>query len=297
MVDSYIRLNEETEYLRIVMAQIRENHPTMNGIAMYYKINPVSMGRDKFLLLCKEFGFQVERRKRFRGTTDSSGVVRFPDLLKGKILTDVNQAFSSDITYFEINNCYYYITFIIDCCSRRILGHHVSSRLLTEQTTLPALKMAIKTRKNLLPEGVIFHSDGGGQYYDQQFLKLTKHYKFSNSMCEFAYENGKAERVNGVIKNNYLQYWVITNLKELILSVDRAVKLYNFEKPHKALQYLTPMKYEEKLLNLQQQTRSMMIESFDAKDQDFGASSPKNPEQTRSQNPDVISAKQVEILG
>lgn len=296
MVDCYIRKSEETEYLRIVMAQIRKDHPTMNGIAMYYKINPVSIGRDKFLLLCKEFGFRVERRKRFRGTTDSSGVVRFPDLLKGEIITDINQAFSSDITYFEINNCYYYITFIIDCCSRRILGHHVSSRLLTEHTTLPALKMAIKARRNFLPEGVIFHSDGGGQYYDQQFLKLTKRYKFRNSMCEFAYENGKAERINGVIKNNYLHYWAITNLKELIQSVDRAVELYNFEKPHKALQYLTPVKYEEKLLNLQQQTRSMMKESFDAKDQDFGASSPKNPEQTRSQNQDVISAKEVETL-
>lgn len=290
-------MNEETEYLRIVMTQIRREHPTMNGVAMYYKINPVTIGRDKFLQLCKELGFQVERKKRFRGTTDSSGVVRFPDLLKGAKLSGMNQAFSSDITYFEINKCFYFITFIVDCFSRRILGHYVSSRLLTEHTTLPALKMAIKTRKYDLPTGVIIHSDGGGQYYDKQFLLLTKRYKFSNSMCEFAYENGKAERINGVIKNNYLHHWKISNLKELIQSVDRAVELYNYEKPHKALHYLTPVTFEEKLLNLHQQTRSMMKESFDAKDQDFGASSPKNPEQTRSQNQDVISAKRVVVQG
>lgn len=64
--------------------------------------------------------------------------------------------------------------------------------------------MALKRRKHYIPEDMIFHSDGGGQYYDKAFLKLTEAYKMSNSMCAYAYENGKAERINGVIKNNYL---------------------------------------------------------------------------------------------
>jgi putative transposase len=56
--------------------------------------------------------------------------------------------------------------------------------------------MLLKTRRHNIPEGVIFHSDGGGQYY----ARITE--KYGISMCEFAYENGKAERLNGVIKNN-----------------------------------------------------------------------------------------------
>jgi putative transposase len=116
----------------------------------------------------------------------------------------IDQAWSSDITYFEIQGVFYYLTFILDNCSRRILGYHASSRLNTESTTLPALKRAIKSRGKKLKSGIIFHSDGGGQYYDSNFLALTRKHEFRNSMCEYAWENGKAERINGVIKNNYL---------------------------------------------------------------------------------------------
>jgi len=271
--------------------QIRNDHPTMNGVAMYYKINPVTMGRDKFLKLCKELGFVVKQKPRFRGTTDSRGVIRFPNLMQSAAITNMNQAFCSDITYYEVKGAYYYITFIMDCYTRRILGHSVSGRLLTEHTTLPALKKAIKTRKPELARGIIFHSDGGGQYYDSSFLELTHKYHFKNSMCEYAFENGKAERINGVIKNNYLRFKQIESLKDLMREVDSAVYKYNYEKPHKELRHLTPVAYEKKLLSLQQQTKPTMTESFDAKSQDLWGVEPQNPEQTKPQNRDVFSAK------
>ena len=249
------------------------------------------MGRDKFLKLCKELGFVVKQKTRFRGTTDSRGVIRFPNLMQSAAITNMNQAFCSDITYYEVNGAYYYITFIMDCYSRRILGHSVSGRLLTEHTTLPALKQAIKSRKPELPRGIIFHSDGGGQYYDSAFLELTHKYHFKNSMCEYAYENGKAERINGVIKNNYLRFKQIDSLKDLVREVDCAVYKYNYEKPHKELRHFTPLAYEKKLLSLQQQTKPTMTESFDAKTQDLWGVEPQNPEQTKPQNQDVFSAK------
>ena len=139
---------------------------------------------------------------------------------------------------------------------------------------MPALKQAIKTRKNKLPKNIIFHSDGGGQYYDKEFLALTKKHHFKNSMCEYAYENGKAERINGIIKNNYLRHRNIKNYKDLVKEVDRSVSLYNNEKPHKALNYMTPMDIEKKQLYLHKQTRPKMTESLDANDQLIGASSP-----------------------
>ena len=110
--------------------------------------------------------------------------------------------------------------------------------------------MAIKTRGNVLPRGVIFHSDGGGQYYSKTFLSLTHEYGFKNSMCEFSYENGMVERLNGVIKNNYLKYRKIESFSDLLREVDRTVELYNNERPHKGLNYVPPKIFEKKLLNL-----------------------------------------------
>ncbi len=112
------------------------------------------------------------------------------------------------------------------------------------------MKKALQIRGTDLPKGIIFHSDGGGQYYDQDFLALTKHNGFQNSMCEFAYENGKAERINGVIKNNYLRHWDIQDLGQLVKAVDRAVHLYNTDKPHISLQRQTPTTFETKHIKL-----------------------------------------------
>ncbi len=241
------RYKEEVHHIVELIRQIRKDHPTMCCRTMYYKINPSYVGRDRFESICRSFGFTAKQSKAKYKTTDSSGVVRFDNLLNELELRKIDQAWSSDITYYEINGSYYYITFILDCYSRRILGYIVSNRLLTKQTTLPAIRMAVKTRNNKLPAGIIFHSDGGGQYYADEFLEFTKQYKFKNSMCKHAYENGKAERVNGVIKNNYLKHWNIKSLSELVKGVDRAVNLYNNDKPHSSLKRMTPVEFENKL--------------------------------------------------
>jgi putative transposase len=250
MINVFLKEQEETVYLQQLIADIRADHPTLNCKAMYYKIKPECMGRDKFEKLCTTLGFNVVRSKARHITTDSSGVIRFDNLLKGTRLTGINQAYSSDITYYEINNVFYYITFVIDCYSRRILGHNVSQRLTTEMTTIPALKMAIKNRKNHLPQGIIFHSDGGGQYYSKTFLKLTSKYQFKNSMCEFSYDNGMVERLNGVIKNNYLKFKEIKTYPQLTKEVDQIISLYNNDRPHKSLKYKTPNEYEIETLTL-----------------------------------------------
>lgn len=289
MVHRSKKLQEEVFLLVELIKQIRKDHPTMNCRMMYYMINPVFVGRDKFESICKECGFMVGRPKSYRKTTDSNGVVRFENLLKGFEITDIDQAWSTDITYFDINGVFYYITFILDNCSRRILGYQVSSRLSTEHTSLPAMKMAIKTRGNELKKGIIIHSDGGGQYYDDNFLVLTQKYKFKNSMCEFAWENGKAERVNGVIKNNYLIPWETKKPQELFKNVDRAVQLYNQEKPHTSLKRMTPVAFEEKLAKLALRNKSTMTESIDEKGLILGAKGPQLSVRNKSQNLDIIS--------
>lgn len=262
-INRVIQANEEALYLSKIVWEIRKNHPTMDCKLMYYKIQPQTMGRDKFLEFCRQHGFTQQRKKKRPYTTDSTGVTRFDNLIENLEIRRINQVWSSDITYFEVGERYYFITFIIDCYSRRILGHSVSDRMTTEATTLPSLKSAIKRRESTMIEGIIFHSDGGGQYYDKEFLALTTYYKFNNSMCEYAYQNGVAERLNGIIKNNYIAHWECNNYKDLVKNVDRAVQLYNIEKPHKSLGYKTPIEFEKSIVNLPQQERPTTKESLE----------------------------------
>lgn len=262
-LDRYMHEQEKHLYLIEIIKQLRVNHPKINCRDIHYMIKPLGIGRDRFEELCRQWGFMVGRSRNRARTTNSAGVIRFDNLLTDMTLTSINQAYVSDITYFELQKKFYYITFIMDAFSRRILGYSIGSRLTTEYTTLPALKMAIRERGKL-PSGIVFHSDGGGQYYDKQFLKLTAEHKFRNSMCQAAWENGKAERINGIIKNNYLIPWCVKSYAQLELELDRAVYLYNTSKPHKALQKRTPVEFEAFNITSQEQTKPRMTESFDA---------------------------------
>jgi len=274
-LDRFLVRKSEQEQLLLLIYQIRENHPTMGVRDMYYKLQPTTMGRDVFEEFCRQEGLMSKRAKNWARTTDSSGVVRFDNLISELTIDKMNMIWQSDITYYELNGRFYYITFIIDAFTRRIVGHSTSQRLTTEQTTIPALNKAIKLRNkaNQSIENLIFHSDGGGQYYAKEFLKITSKYKIKNSMCEYAWENGKAERINGVIKNNYLKHKSINSFEELIKEVDRSVYLYNFEKPHIKLQRKTPFEFENDYICSGQETDGEKS-ATELKTQSLGINSP-----------------------
>jgi putative transposase len=255
-MDKVLKQRSEKQQLLLLICQVRQDHPTMGLRDMYYKLNPQTMGRDAFESFCKLQGLIAEKRRNFRKTTDSTGVTRFDNLLEKTNVTRINQVWQSDITYYEVRDRFFYITLVEDAYSRRIIGYSVSIRLTTEQTTIPALKMAIKARSKdqMLTDGVIFHSDGGGQYYDKEFLRLTSKAGIHNSMCAYPWENGKVERLNGVIKNNYLKHRNINSFESLRKEVDHSVFLYNNEKPHIKLGRKTPIQLENDYLCIGQQS-------------------------------------------
>src|ERR1700709_443665 len=220
-LDKQLLVLEEQQQLLPIISQIRGDHPRLSARQMYGMINPQSMGRDKFEQFCYQYGFKLAIKRAFHRTTNSLGVTRFENLIAGFKLTGVNQVWASDITYYRIGERFYYITFVLDLYSRFIVGYTVSAGMLTEQTTIPALNMALKQRQ---PEqGLIFHSDGGGQYYCKKFLAITKSNLIENSMCESVYENAYAERINGTVKNDYLLYYAPQNFKQLTTLTDKAV--------------------------------------------------------------------------
>ena len=221
-----------------IIRQIREEHPGMSAKVMYEMIKPETMGRDKFIQWCMTHGFKVWVKRNAAKTTDSRGVTRFPNHIKGLKIISVNQVWVSDITYYRINSQFYYITFIMDLKSRFIVGHSVSKDLRTENTTLAALTVALK--QHPIGPGLIFHSDGGGQYYSKDFTTLTASYGIINSMTEDNGENNHAERINGTIKNQYLSWYMPTSFSQLQQQTHRAVYNYNFSRPHATLKKATP---------------------------------------------------------
>ena len=241
---------EEQEQLIPLINEIRRDHPRMSARDIYLKLRPTCMGRDQFERFCMDSGYRIKRLKNYRVTTNSLGVTRFPNMIKDIECTRVNQVFVSDITYFDIGSDTYYLTFIMDLFNREIVGWSASDNLRTESTTLPALYRLITERGRASLKGAILHSDGGGQYYCKEFKALTRELHIKNSMTEEkVYENSHAERLNGVIKNNYLYPYGPTNMASLKRLLDKAVTMYNTGKPHKALGKLTPKSFKETVDN------------------------------------------------
>lgn len=241
---------EEQEQLIPLINEIREDHPRMSARDIYIKLQPSCMGRDQFERFCMDSGYRIKRLRNYRVTTNSLGVTRFPNRIKNIELTGVNQVFVSDITYYDIGERTYYLTFIMDLYNREIVGWSASDNLHTECTTLPALHRVITQRGRENIKGSILHSDGGGQYYCNEFKALTRELQMINSMTEEkVYENSHAERLNGIIKNNYLYPYGPKDMKSLRTMLERAVIMYNTGKPHKALKKLTPTEFKRTIDN------------------------------------------------
>lgn len=250
--------------LELIVRDIRIDNPGMALRYIYHKLPQKLIGRDRFERIFKDIGYGVRMEKKYTRTTDSRGVTKFENLALGIDLKRSDQLWVSDITYYEVGSKFYYLTFILDAYSRRIVGYSVSTTLKTEDTTIPALKMALAFRgysKRNMPQDLIFHSDGGGQYYCKEFIVMLRELGIRSSMAETVYENSKAERINGVIKNSYLKRWSIRTMQELAQSVDRAVRAYNSEKPHSSLGLHTPIEFEENILSLCSPKRPKMINS------------------------------------
>jgi transposase InsO family protein len=240
---------EEQEQLIPLINEIRGDHPRMSARDIYFKLQPACMGRDQFERFCMDSGYRIQQLKNFRVTTNSLGVTRFPNRIKDLEVTRVNQVFVSDITYFDLGFETRYLTFIMDLYNREIVGYSESDNLRTENTTLPALHI-IKERGKANLRGAIMHSDGGGQYYCKEFKALTNDLGMINSMTEEkVYENAHAERLNGIIKNNYLYPYGPNNRASLKRLLDKEVYMYNHGKPHSALNKMTPVQYKNTIDN------------------------------------------------
>jgi transposase InsO family protein len=236
---------------------LREEHPGCGVEKMYYTLKPDWLGRDKFISLLMDMGYRVKNQKNYRRTTLPVHS-KYENLIQGMMVQERNHVWQSDITYYYAGGRYYYIVFIIDVYTKRIMGYQASDHMRAE-ANLEALRMAIKNSRGSLSQ-LIHHSDRGSQYIDKEYVAELERHGIKISMGEKAQDNAYAERINGTIKNEYLNYMNINDLHDLTHMLNKSVKHYNQKRIHNELPgKVTPAEFEKSLIDLSSQKRPTVI--------------------------------------
>lgn len=237
----------EQDFVLDEVYSIREKHRCLGGRKLFSMLKPflkehqLKMGRDAFFDLLRDNGLLVKKRKQYHVTTNSRHWMRkYPNLIRDIVPTGPNQIWVSDITYWKINGRHYYISFVTDAYSRKIVGYQIAQTMEAIES-VAALKMALKDLDTQVT-GLVHHSDRGSQYCSAQYVKLLNRNKIQISMTENGdpLENAIAERINGIIKGEYLFDREISCLKSARKVLKSVVALYNDERPHSSISNLMP---------------------------------------------------------
>ena len=200
----------------------------------------MALGRDKFFDLMRDEGLLIRRKRRYVKTTNSEhGFKVYSNEIKDLKIVRPNQVWVCDITYISTAEGFMYLALITDLHSRKIVGYDISDSLEAEGCRR-ALKRALSGVKNA--KGIIHHSDRGIQYCCKEYVKLLKKYKMEISMAAKGdcYENAVAERVNGILKQEYDLGSKFITKKIAIKTAGEAINLYNTRRLHKSINFKTP---------------------------------------------------------
>lgn len=226
---------------------IRKNHPRIGVRKLQEMLFPfmqehsIKMGRDAMFDLLSAYGLLVRRRRRQVKTTHSHHwLKKYPNLIMDFLPKLPNELWVSDITYWKLETRTVFVSFITDAFSHKIVGYHLSETLHATQT-VKALKMALSGYKKR-SKSLIHHSDRGVQYCSSLYVNILRENQIDISMTQNGdpLENAIAERVNGIIKDEYLLNYKCNNINDAKKYLARAVLLYNTERPHSSIGNLTP---------------------------------------------------------
>jgi len=240
------QLSIDEELVLALVARERCRHPRIGARKLLHLIRPelaeaeLSLGRDRFLALLKRQKLLIQRRSSCRTTMSGHGFGVYPNLARDLQLSAPHQLWVSDITYIRTLEGFMYLSLIMDAHSRAIVGYDCNDSL-EMQGALSALKMAL----GQLPRGLnpMHHSDRGVQYCCGAYTQELSQAGLRISMTEenHCYENAKAERLNGVLKQEYGLGQTIASKSLARAMTAQAVSSYNQFRPHGALRYRTPM--------------------------------------------------------
>lgn len=236
------------EIVKHKVLAIRKQMPRLGVRKLYYLLKGelirenIPVGRDKLFSLLRTENLLVNRKKKYTKTTDSKHWMRkYPNLVKELPLVRPEQIWVADITYLAIEQGYCFLHLVTDAYSKKIMGYKVSNDLSSSNTVM-ALQDAIKQRQ--YTGKLIHHSDRGLQYCSSGYVQQLQKNNIGISMTQDGnpYDNAIAERVNGILKDEFGMDEIFENLKQAELQTRQAISLYNQKRPHMSCSMLTPNK-------------------------------------------------------
>lgn len=229
-----------------MVTQVRLKQPRIGTRKLHYLLNDrltaagIKLGRDGLFDSLRVAHMLVRPKKSYYKTTNSRhGMFKHPNLIKNTPKPSMaEQLWVADITYIDTCETTAYLSLVTDAHSRKIMGHYLHSNLHTDGVA-KAFKMALRQR--VTERQLIHHSDRGLQYCSSTYQNLHQEHGILCSMTDGydCYQNALAERINGILKNEFLTVKP-QNIAQAAIMIDQAIHTYNHERPHLALQYKTP---------------------------------------------------------
>lgn len=225
---------------------VRKVHPKMGVRKIYWLLKDefqkqgINIGRDKLFILLSDNQLLIRRRRsRARTTNSYHSFYKYDNLIKDIEPYKANQVWVSDITYIKTCDQFCYLFLVTDMYSRRIMGYRVA-RNLEARYAVEALQRAINKAGSV--EGLIHHSDRGIQYCSKEYVTLCQDYNIKLSMTQDGNptDNPIAERVNGILKQEYLMDQSSQSYQKLKNQMKSIVYKYNQLRPHLSCNMLTP---------------------------------------------------------
>lgn len=235
--------------------------------SLYYNLaikKKYDLGVNKFEHLLSKYGLNVVPLKVQVVTTQSSlQSWNYDNLLNGLTINNINQAVVGDITYINIGKIVYYLFCLTDIYSARIVGYCCSKRMRSIEAK-QALDQWIKLRKTKVLKDCIHHTDGGKQYFSKLYLQTTKPLGIRTSVASNCLENGYAEQRNALLKYHLIPT-IDTSSEHLFLKeLKRVFYFYNHKRKQKALNWKTPVEYEQYIMGLPQTPKKQLYHFMDS---------------------------------
>lgn len=243
---SRIKRKADLTIVRDMVMRIRCKMPRIGTRKLYYLIKDelnllhIKIGRDVLFNFLRAEHLLIKPKRSYVKTTNSKHwMKKYPNLIKNLEVTKPEQLWVSDITYIQTEQGHNYLSLITDAYSKKIMGYELLDNLSAEGP-LKALESALKNRK--YTHDLMHHSDRGLQYCSADYINKLKENNVKISMTENGdpYENAIAERINGILKYEFLIIEGFSNHLRAVNVIKESISIYNEERPHLSCEMLTP---------------------------------------------------------
>lgn len=229
--------------------QYRRMQPYIGTVKLWKMLEKdnLPIGRDRLHDLLRYHNMLIRKKKKYCKTSISDGSKIFPNLVKKILLEREDQVWITDITYIPKDKGFYFLFILSDMFTRQILDYEVSPNLITTNHIL----MLERQLKHKNPDNnLIHHSDHGSQYTSKETVNFLKNHGIQISMTGSGkcYDNPIAERINGILKQEFGLKRTFNTIDSLKRATKSAVTIYNSVRLHKSLGYLSPNDFANKVI-------------------------------------------------